>query len=211
MGVSQLREEYTKSTLDVSDVAANPIDQFRLWFDEALASGLPEPNAMTLSTATPQGKPSARIILLKAFDDRGFTFFTNYESRKGQELAANPFAALTSFYAAMERQVRIEGPVERVSEEESDAYYWSRPPGSRLGAWASNQSRVVPDRLTLDQRLATLEERARTESFPRPPHWGGFRVVPDAIEFWQGRPNRMHDRILYRRVGPSWTIERLEP
>ncbi len=211
MTVHHLRQEYTKSSLDVADVAPDPIDQFRIWFDEVLASDLAEPNAMTLSTATPEGRPSARIILLKAFDSRGFSFFTNYESRKGRELVANPFAALTFFFVTLERQIRIEGRVERVSDEESDSYYFSRPPGSRLGAWASIQSQVVGDRATLDRRLAELEERAKHEVLPRPPHWGGYRVVPDVMEFWQGRPNRMHDRIRYRKDQGAWVIERLEP
>ncbi len=211
MNVSELRREYARGTLDEATVARDPIAQFRVWFDAAIALGLPEPNAMTLATATPEGKPSARIVLLKGFDDRGFVFFSNYTSRKGTEIDANPAAALTFFFAEMERQVRVEGRAERVTAEESDAYFLSRPEGSRLGACASHQSRVVADRATLDRRLAECEARARAEKLARPPQWGGYRVVPESVEFWQGRPNRMHDRLRYRLQGEAWVLDRLEP
>jgi pyridoxamine 5'-phosphate oxidase len=211
MELPDLRQEYGREALDESQVAADPIAQFRQWFEAAVSAGLPEPNAMTLATSSAEGRPSARVVLLKGFDERGFVFYTNYQSRKGRELAANPFAALGFFYPTLERQIRIEGWVELVSPEESDAYYLGRPVGSRLGAWASHQSEVVADRATLDRRLAELERVAGTSPPPRPPHWGGYRVVPEAIEFWQGRPNRMHDRLRYRLAGGRWIVERLEP
>ena len=211
MNLPDLRQEYGRESLNEADLSPYPIEQFRLWFDDAVARGLTEPNAMTLATASAEGRPSARIVLLKGYDSRGFSFFTNYQSRKGMELAENPFAALVFFYPTLERQIRIEGRVQPISSEESDAYYLSRPVGSRLGAWASHQSQVIADRSTLDHRLAELERRAASEPFPRPLHWGGFRVVPDVLEFWQGRPNRMHDRLRYRATETGWLIERLEP
>ncbi len=211
MELPDLRQDYHRAALDERGIASDPVAQFLVWFEEAVASALPEPNAMTLATATADGRPSARVVLLKGIDDRGFVFYTNYRSRKGRELAANPFAALVFHYPTLERQVRVEGRVEAVSREESDAYYLSRPLGSRLGASASRQSEVVADRATLDRRLAELEQAARLNPPRRPEHWGGYRVVPDAIEFWQGRPNRMHDRLRYRRSDASWIVERLEP
>jgi pyridoxamine 5'-phosphate oxidase len=211
MELPDLRQEYGRASLDERDVSPDPFVQFRAWFEQALARDLPEPNAMTLATASAENRPSARVVLLKGFDERGFVFYTNLQSRKGRELDANPFAALVFFYPTLERQIRVEGRVEAISPEESDAYYLSRPLGSRVGAWASRQSEVVADRATLDRRLSELETQAREAPLPRPPYWGGLRVVPEVFEFWQGRPNRMHDRLRYRREGESWIVERLEP
>ena len=209
--VADLRKEYTRAGLAESDVAADPIEQFRRWFDAALDAGLHEPNAMTVATATRDGSPSARVVLLKGFDSRGFVFYTNYEGRKGRELEENPRAALLFYWGELERQVRIEGTVSRVSEEESDAYYASRPRGSRLGAWASEQSRTVEGRKVLEERIADLEAEYEGREVPRPPFWGGYRVGPEVVEFWQGRENRLHDRIVYRRDDGGWKFERLQP
>ena len=209
---ADLRREYTRAGLLEADLAPDPIKQFRRWFEEALAAGLHEPNAMTLATATPDGRPSARVMQLKGYDEQGFVFYTNYEGRKGRELEENPYAALVFYWGKLERQVRIEGRVSRVSEEESDAYYHSRPRGSQLGAWASEQSRAVEDRGVLEGRLRALEREHVGREVPRPPFWGGYRVEPEAIEFWQGRENRLHDRLVYRRVeGGGWEISRLQP
>jgi pyridoxamine 5'-phosphate oxidase len=205
------RKDYNRGVLELDDLHPDPVEQFRLWFDVATAAGVPEPEAMTLATADADGRPSARMVLLRGFDGRGFTFFTNYESRKGLELAANPRAALVFYWHALERQVRIEGTVERTSDAESDAYFHSRPPGSRLGAWASAQSRPLPDRDALEATLARMTTDHPDGNLPRPPHWGGYRVVPDTVEFWQGRPSRLHDRFLYSRRGAAWTIQRLSP
>jgi pyridoxamine 5'-phosphate oxidase len=183
---------------------------FRRWFDQAAAAGQYEPNAMTLATATPDGKPGARIVLLKIADERGLAFFTNYHSRKGRELANNPFAALVFHWPAVERQVRVEGAVEVVSEAESDEYFATRPVNSRLGAWASEQSGVIESRDELERRHQELVEKYG-EQVPRPPHWGGYRVVPAEWEFWQGRPSRLHDRIRFRKVAGGWVRERLSP
>ena len=206
-----LRREYTRAGLSEKDVAADPVEQFRRWFGEALSADLHEPNAMTLSTATPDGHPSARIVLLKGFDERGFVFYTNYEGRKGRELEENPFCTLVFYWGELERQVRVEGRAVRVAGEESDAYYEGRPRASRLGAWASEQSRTVQDRGVLEDRLRELEDRFG-EDVPRPPFWGGYRVEPASVEFWQGRENRLHDRLLYSSDGcGDWEIERLQP
>ena len=209
--VADLRKVYTRAGLAESDVAADPIEQFRRWFDAALDAGLHEPNAMTFATATHDGSPSARVVLLKGFDGRGFVFYTNYEGRKGRELEENPRAALLFYWGELERQVRIEGTVSRASEEESDAYYASRPRGSRLGAWASEQSRTVEGREVLEDRIRDLEAEYSGREVPRPPFWGGYRVEPEVVEFWQGRENRLHDRIVYRREDGRWEIERLQP
>ena len=206
------RREYTLGSLDESTVDPDPVRQFASWFSEAERAGLDEPYAMTLATASVDRRPSARVVLLRGFDGRGFRFFTNYRSRKGLDLDANPFAALLFDWHEMERQVRIEGSVTRLPDEESDGYFRQRPTETKLGAWASDQSTVVPDRSILEQRL-----RASTDRFgddvPRPPHWGGYVVAPEIVEFWQGRPGRLHDRIRYRREAEieGWSIDRLSP
>jgi pyridoxamine 5'-phosphate oxidase len=205
-----LRTEYKRETLDEAAVDRDPFVQFARWFDEAVAARLPDPNAMTLATARPDGRPSARTVLLKGVDARGLRFFTNYESRKAQELAPGAYAALLFYWQALERQVRVEGSVERIDERESDAYFATRPLPSRIGAWASPQSQVIPNRTWLEQRFADAQARF-AGAVPRPPYWGGYRVVPDVFEFWQGRESRLHDRIAYRRVRDGWTIERLAP
>jgi pyridoxamine 5'-phosphate oxidase len=207
------RKEYEHGSLDEATVAHDPLVQFAAWYDAAVAAGVPEPEAMTLSTATPDGRPSARVVLLRGFDARGFCFFTNYTSRKGRELDGNPFAALTFHWAALERQVRIEGRVERTSAAESDAYFTSRPSTSRIGAWSSPQSDVVAGREALETLFARFRAQHPDDAaIPRPEHWGGYRLVPDRIEFWQGRPSRLHDRLRFRRAAESaWTLERLAP
>ncbi len=210
MDISQLRRDYKREALDEAHADADPIRQFSRWWDEALASQLPEPNAMTLATASADGRPSVRVVLLKGFDAAGFVFFTNYDSRKGRELAANPHAALLFFWPELERQVRIEGAVQRVSADESDAYYASRPLGSRIGAWASPQSRPIPSKAWLVTQAAEMGVRHGLNP-ARPPFWGGFRVAPASVEFWQGRPSRLHDRLLYTREGDHWARVRLSP
>ncbi len=209
--IANLRQDYTKETLNETDIDPNPFEQFRRWFDQAVNAELPEPNAMTIATASKDGIPAARIVLLKAVDDRGFTFFTNYNSNKGKELEANPQAALVFLWTELERQVRIVGTVEKISAEESDGYFYSRPHGSRLGAWASDQSEVIPNRDVLEQKLAALKAEYENREVPRPPHWGGFRVVPREIEFWQGRSSRLHDRLRYQRKNEEWVIDRMSP
>jgi pyridoxamine 5'-phosphate oxidase len=209
--VAQLRREYVSQPLSEEQVAENPIDQFNLWFEEAVKSEQPDSNAMTLSTATIDGRVSGRIVLLKDCDERGFVFFTNYESRKSREMALNPRAALTFYWHELHRQVRIEGTVERVSARESEEYFQTRPYGSRLGAWASPQSEEISGRSVIERRVAEIEARFKDQPITCPPFWGGFRVIPDRIEFWQGRESRLHDRILYSLSDGNWRISRLAP
>jgi len=208
--LDELRKEYTRETLDEGDVDPDPFMQFGKWMEEAILAKALEPTAMTLSTLDARGRPSGRIVLLKGADPRGFVFFTNYESRKGRDLDAHPVAGLTFLWKELERQVRIEGRVEKVSAAESDAYYATRPLGSRVGAWASPQSQAIAGRQWLEKRWEELRRQYGGEP-PRPPHWGGYRVLPDHFEFWQGRASRLHDRIVYDRTGDAWTISRLAP
>jgi pyridoxamine 5'-phosphate oxidase len=211
MDIAQIRQEYMRERLDEGAVAPDPIAQFRAWFDETVKAQLPMVNAMTLATAAADGSPSARMVLLKGVDERGFVFYTDYESRKAQELAANSRAALLFYWIELEREVRIEGAVEKTSHAESDTYFASRPPGSRLAAIASPQSAVIADRRMLEERYAEAEKRYGAAP-PRPSNWGGYRVIPETIEFWQGRPNRLHDRLLYKQTtNGSWDIVRLAP
>lgn len=208
--IADLRREYARAALDEADAGSDPFAFFARWWEQALASELTEPNAMTLATTTPDGVPSARVVLLKGVD-HGFVFFTDYRSRKGRELEANPHAALVLYWAELERQVRIVGRVSRTTRDESETYYRSRPEASRLGAWASHQSQVVSSRAELDRQFGVIQERYIGGEVPLPPYWGGYRVVPDTIEFWQGRRNRLHDRLLFRWAGGTWKVERLSP
>ena len=210
MDIASLRKSYERDELDETASAADPIDQFRRWFDQALNAQLPEPNAMTLATVGPDGRPSTRVVLIKGFDARGIVWYTNYASRKARELAHQPFAALQFHWVELERVVRIEGRVEKTSAEESDAYYATRPLESRLGAWASPQSEIIASRAMLVNGAAKAAARFALHP-PRPPHWGGYRLQPDRWEFWQGRKSRRHDRLRYRLDGAAWIRERLAP
>jgi pyridoxamine 5'-phosphate oxidase len=209
--IAALRAEYEAAGLDVAHVHPDPFDQFEVWFGDAIDARLDEPNAMVLATTDGGGHPSARAVLLKGFDRRGFAFYSNFESRKAAEIAENPWVALVFLWLPLHRQVRIEGSIERLAEDESDAYFATRPLGARLGAHVSPQSRVIPDRAWLHERLADLERRFADGSVPRPVHWGGYRVRPARFEFWQGQPDRLHDRLQYREVGGRWLVERLAP
>ncbi len=210
MNLADIRKDYKLASLDVGDVATSPFTQFDAWFAEAIKAELPEPNAMTLATCDASGRPSARVVLIKGVDERGMVFFTNYQSHKGQDLAANNRAALLFFWPELERQIRIEGRVETISAADSDEYYQSRPPLSRIGAWASPQSQVLPSRTDLEARFAAFAAE-HGDNPPRPAHWGGYRVVPSFFEFWQGRRSRLHDRICYRLSDKEWKVERLAP
>lgn len=211
-GIDELRKEYSKASLDISDVDKDPIGQFNKWFREALAAGVPEPNAFTLSTISEGGRPSARIVLLKGLDQRQFVFYTNYQSQKGQELDSNPACALTFFWPDVERQVRIEGIATRVQESTSEQYFQSRPRGSQVGAWASPQSSIIANRDILEAREREIEKKFEGMNLlPKPKQWGGFAITPTEIEFWQGRASRLHDRVVYYLTDEKWTIHRLAP
>ena len=212
MSISSIRKEYRQAAFSEEAAADDPFRQFDRWWSEALHSGIEEVNAMVLSTVASSGMPSSRTVLLKGYDGGGFVFYTNYESNKGRELERHPFASLLFFWKELERQVRIEGGCKRVSEAESDAYFASRPEGSRIGAWASPQSRVIPSREYLDEQSELMRRRFPEDAIPRPPHWGGYRVVPVMVEFWQGRPDRLHDRMRYERsANGTWQRNRLAP
>lgn len=209
--LAALRAEYARGGLDLPDLAANPIEMFDRWLHEAVAAQLHEPNAMVLATVSPDGQPSARMVLLKGYDERGLVFYTNLTSRKGNELAANPRCSLLFGWHGLERQVRIEGAATTLPPDEVAAYFATRPRGAQVGAWASPQSQPVSSRAELAQSYASMEVRFADADVPVPPHWGGYRVVPEVMEFWQGRPGRMHDRLVYRRASDGWTIGRLAP
>lgn len=211
MSIADLRQEYAKHELGRDNVDGNPIEQFQTWFDEALDAEVEEPNAMTLATTDATGRPAARIVLLKGLDERGFVFYSNYESQKGEQIAANPNVALVFWWEPLERSVRVEGIAEKLPEDESTEYFKSRPHGSQLGAWASPQSRVIDGREVLEKRLDLVESEYEEGEVPRPPHWGGYVVRPREVEFWQGRPNRLHDRLRYRQTDDGWALERLAP
>ncbi len=212
MSIANLRKEYTKGSLSEKDLEQNPFKQFEKWFEEAKAAGIEEPNAMALATATKDAKPSIRTVLLKGVDERGFVFYTNYESRKGKELAENPNAALCFHWQPLERQVSIMGMVEKVSREESEAYFRSRPLTSRYGAWASHQSEVIAGKAELLKRAAEMALKYPTGDVPCPPFWGGYRLLPNEIQFWQGQPSRLHDRFRYlKQPDGTWKIDRLSP
>ena len=210
--LADLRKSYERDELDEASCADDPLRQFEVWLEQAIKAQLPEPNAMTLATASADGIPSARMVLLKGMDERGFVFYTNYESQKGEELEENPHAALVFYWADLERQVRISGTVSKVSREETEAYFATRPKSSQLSAWASEQSTVLPSRKTLEEQVTALEQWYEGQEISAPPYWGGYRVSPEIIEFWQGRPNRLHDRLVYTKTDEGkWEIERLAP
>ncbi len=209
--LADMRRDYSARELNEADVDPDPINQFRTWFQEAVATEVLDPNAMALATAGRDGRPAVRIVLLKEISHGGFVFFTNYESSKGRDLLENPYASLCFWWGELMRQVRIEGKVERVLSEESDAYFASRPLESRLAAWASDQSSVIADRPVLEHRMQKMKECYADEDVPRPPYWGGYRLIADSIEFWQGRPSRLHDRLQYRMQDGTWTMRRLAP
>ena len=209
--IAMLRREYDGVPLDESTVLPDPVSQFSAWFEEVLQKVNQDPNAVILSVADENGRPSSRTVLLKGFDENGFIFYTNYQSRKGRVVEENPYASLTFFWAGLMRQVHVEGKVEKTDEKTSDEYFQSRPLSSKLGAWASDQSRPIPNRLELEVRLKEAEKKFEGEIIPRPPHWGGYRVIPERVEFWQGRLNRLHDRICYTKNGDNWQITRLMP
>jgi pyridoxamine 5'-phosphate oxidase len=212
LDIASLRREYETQGLRRADLAPDPLAEFSIWFLAAAGAGIPDVNAMALATATPAGRPSTRVVLLKGFDQRGFVFFTNYRSQKGRELEANPQAAFTIYWVQLERQIRVSGRVEKTTREESAAYFNSRPRGSQLSAWVSRQSEVIDARRILEGRLAEMTERYEGREIDLPPHWGGYRVIPEEVEFWQGRASRLHDRFRYRRDGDTgWTLERLAP
>lgn len=206
-----LREDYIKGGLLEKDVLTDPFQQFHRWFEDAVSARQIEPNAMTLATVDGNGQPHARIVLLKNLDARGFIFFTNYQSDKAQNLDANPRGALVFWWSSLERQVRLEGQIAKISPQESDDYFYSRPLGSQLGAWASPQSQIIDSRQVLDEGLRALEEKYQDQKVPRPEHWGGFRLIPARFEFWQGRSNRLHDRLCYTPDNQGWQIQRLAP
>jgi pyridoxamine 5'-phosphate oxidase len=207
----RMRRSYELGRLDEREVLRDPVAQFRVWFEAAVAAGILEAHAMALATASPEGTPSVRMVLLRGYDERGFVFFTNYESAKARDLKRTGRAALLFYWAALERQVRIEGTIAVLDPAESDAYFASRPRGHRLSAWASPQSRPIANRAFLEERMRSYDERFKDQEVARPPHWGGYRVVPERFEFWQGRPDRVHDRIEYRRLAEAWSIVRLAP
>lgn len=211
MDIAAIRKEYTLKELDESQVHADPIQQFKIWFDEALGAEVPEPNAMNLATVDVNGRPTSRIVLLKGIEEQEFVFYTNYQSRKGQEMAKTPYVCLNFFWAELERQVRIEGKVKKVVAATSDAYFNSRPKGSRIGAHVSPQSTVIKNRAVLEETAERLQKEFENKEVPRPEHWGGYSVKPFLMEFWQGRASRLHDRILYEFIDGKWDIKRLAP